>query len=162
MYNFVRGRHGDMTHCSDSRSCSKTCLVGLLNRLFIRGKNRTNASARVEFSSEKSNELTDQQDMFCFNHASALYTSNNIEKNVNQLQIRGKNVTGNPPANWRCHAFAARALNMSCSFGQSARSIESRRVINQLWTNCFVRWIPVANRSPQNLSIRHPRLCPLC
>ena len=34
------------------------------------------------FSSEKSNELTDQQDMFSFNHASAFYTSNNIAKDV--------------------------------------------------------------------------------
>ena len=34
------------------------------------------------FSHEKSNKLTDQQDIFCFNHASTFYTSNNIDKNV--------------------------------------------------------------------------------
>ena len=32
----------------------------------------------------KSNELTDQQDMFCFNHASACYTINNIVKIVDE------------------------------------------------------------------------------
>ena len=31
-------------------------------------------------ASDKSNELTDQQDMFCFKHASTCYTSNNNEK----------------------------------------------------------------------------------
>ena len=34
------------------------------------------------FPREKPNELMDQQDMFCFNHTSASYTSNNIEENV--------------------------------------------------------------------------------
>ena len=38
----------------------------------------------MQFLSEKSSELTDQQDMFCFNHASAFYTSNNIVKNVDK------------------------------------------------------------------------------
>ena len=32
-------------------------------------------------SIEKSNELTDQQDMFCFHHTSVFYMSNNIKKN---------------------------------------------------------------------------------
>ena len=36
------------------------------------------------FSSKKSNELIDQQDMFCFNHASAFCTSNDIDKNVDK------------------------------------------------------------------------------
>ena len=38
-------------------------------------------------------------------------------------------LTGNPTGNSRCYALASRALNMSCSFGQSARSIERRRVV---------------------------------
>ena len=42
------------------RLCSKTCLVDLLIRSIIRS-----------FSTEKSNELTDQQDLFCFEHKSA-------------------------------------------------------------------------------------------
>ena len=37
-------------------------------------------------------------------------------------------LTENPTGNSRCHVLASRALNMSCSFGQSARSIESRCV----------------------------------
>ena len=40
--------------------CSKNCLVALLIRSILRGKNFTGASARVRFSSAKSNELTDQ------------------------------------------------------------------------------------------------------
>ena len=60
------------------------CLVGLLNRSILRGKNCTSASVRVQFSSAASNELTDQQGMFCFNQASAFYTSNNIMKNVDE------------------------------------------------------------------------------
>ena len=39
-------------------------------------------------------------------------------------------LTGNYTGNFRCHALASRALNMSCNFGQSARSIESRCVVN--------------------------------
>ena len=42
-----------------------------------------------ERSSEKSNELTDQQGMFRFNHVSAFYTSNNIVKN--RVEIQGTN-----------------------------------------------------------------------
>ena len=42
----------------------------------------TNIQRECSFSNEKLNELTDEQDMFCFNHASAFYTSNNIVKNV--------------------------------------------------------------------------------
>ena len=37
-----------------------------------------------ERSSEKSYELTDQQDMFCFNHASAFYMSINIVKMISK------------------------------------------------------------------------------
>ena len=38
-------------------------------------------SASAVFPAKNRKELTDQQDMFCFNHASASYTSNNIVKN---------------------------------------------------------------------------------
>ena len=65
-------------------TCNKTCLVGVLIRSIFRGKNCTSVSARLQFSSEKSNELTYQQDMFCFKHASAFDTSNNILKNVDE------------------------------------------------------------------------------
>ena len=56
----------------------KHVLSGLLIRSILRGKICTSASA---------NELTDQHDMFCFNHASAFYTSNNIMKNVDEYRI---------------------------------------------------------------------------
>ena len=64
---FCNGQHGQF--------CSKTCLVDL-------GKIAQTLQRECSFSSEKSNELTDQQDMFCFNHASAFYTSNSAVKNV--------------------------------------------------------------------------------
>ena len=39
---------------------------------------------KCSFCSAKSNKSADQQDMFCFNHAFAFYTSNNIMKNVDE------------------------------------------------------------------------------
>ena len=66
------------------RVCNKTCLVGLLIRSILRQKKCTSASVRCSISSKKLNEFTDQQDMFCFNHASALYMSSNIVKNVDK------------------------------------------------------------------------------
>ena len=46
----------------------KTCLVGLLIAQVLQRE--------CSFFSAKSNELTCQQDMFCFNHTSAFYASN--------------------------------------------------------------------------------------
>ena len=43
------------------------------------------------------------------------------------MNLKHKVLTGNPTGNSRCQALASRALNTSCYFGQSARSIESRR-----------------------------------
>ena len=71
-------------HIFEARSCSKTCFVGLLIRSIFRGKIARALQRECSFSSEKSNESTDQQDMFCFNHASAFYTSNNVVKNVDE------------------------------------------------------------------------------
>ena len=47
---------------------------------------RFSASAVLpqEFFRQKSNELTDEQDMFCFNRASAFYMNNNTVKNVDK------------------------------------------------------------------------------
>ena len=50
--------------------CIKTSLIVLLIRSIFRGKNARTLQRECSFSSEKSNELPDQQDMFCFNHAS--------------------------------------------------------------------------------------------
>ena len=45
-------------------------------------------------------------------------------------KFKAQTLTGNPTGNYRCQLFASRALNMSCYFSQSARSIESRCVVN--------------------------------
>ena len=82
-----------------------------------------------DFSSKKSKKLTDQQDMFCFNHASAFYTSNNIVNMLMNNKFNAQPLTGNPTGNYRCQLLASGALNMSCYFSQWARSIESRCVV---------------------------------
>ena len=81
------------------------------------------------FSREKLNELTDQQDMFCFNHASTFYMRKILRKMLINNKFETQIVTGTPTGNSRCHALASPALNISCSFGQSARSIKSRYVV---------------------------------
>ena len=66
-----------------TKLCSKSCWS--VNSFNFRGKNAWALQRECSFSSfssENSNELTDQQDMFRFTHASAFYTSNNIVKNV--------------------------------------------------------------------------------
>ena len=100
-----------------------SCLVDLLTRSILRGKNCTSDSVWVQFSRAKSNELTDEQYVFCFNHTSAFYTSNNIMKMLTNKEFKAQ--TGSRTGN-TCHVLAPRALNMSCSFGQSARSIERK------------------------------------
>ena len=84
------------------------------------------------FSREKSNELTDQQDMFCFNHASPAVLSIRATISREMLidnKFEAQTVTGNSAGISRCHDLASRALNVSGTFGQSARSIESRCVV---------------------------------
>ena len=46
------------------------------------------------------------------------------------MNLKHKVLTGNPTGDSRCQALTSRALNTSCYFGQSARSIESRCVVN--------------------------------
>ena len=67
--------------------------------------------------------------MFCFYHASAFDTSSNIVKMSMNNKFKAQTLTGNPKWNYRCQLLASRALNMSCSFSQSVRSIESRCVV---------------------------------
>ena len=69
------------------------------------------------------------QDMSCFTHAFAFYTSNNIMKMLMNTEFKAKTSTGNTTGNLQCHVLASRALSISCSFGPSARSIESRCVV---------------------------------
>ena len=70
--------------------------------------------------------------MFCFNHASAFYTNNNIVKMLMNNEFKAQTLTGNSSGNLRRHVLASRALNMPCSFYQSSRSIESRCVVMDL------------------------------
>ena len=48
------------------------------------------------------------------------------------MNLKHKVLTGNPTGDSRFQALTSRALNTSCYFGQSARSIESRCVVKEL------------------------------
>ena len=52
-------------------------------------------------------------------------------KMLMSIEFKADTSTGNPTGNSCCHTLASRALSMSCSFGQSARSIESRSVVKR-------------------------------
>ena len=73
--------------------------------------------------------------MFCFNHASAFYTSNREHREKRVLvnyKFKAQTLAGNRTGNLCCHVLASlglNELNMSCSFGQSVRSIGSRCVV---------------------------------
>ena len=69
-----------------------------------------------------------------FNHESAFYTNNNIVKSVDEQQIRGTNSNRKFNRKYALPCLASCALNMSCSFDQSARSIESRCVVTILFS----------------------------
>ena len=64
----------------DCQWCSKTCLVGLLIRWNCASKNARVLQRGCSFFQRNENELIDQQDMFCFNHTSAVSRSINIVK----------------------------------------------------------------------------------
>ena len=86
---------------------------------------RENARAlqrECSYSSAKSNELTDLQDLFGFNHASASYT--NKKSCLWITNSRHKTLNSTLP----CFR-ASRVLSILCNFGQSARSIESMCVV---------------------------------
>ena len=125
----LQWRHNECDGVSNHRLdclCRKTYLVGLLICSILRGKIARLLQRECSFSSAQSNELTDQQDMFCFNHASAFYTST-----MKNNELKAKTSTGNNIGNSRCHVLASRALHMSCSLGQWAHSIKNRCVVTQ-------------------------------
>ena len=64
--------------------CSKTCLVALLIRSILHGKNYTSALALMQFLKHKIDVLIEQQGMFRFNYTFACYTNTNIVKNVDE------------------------------------------------------------------------------
>ena len=94
----------------------------------------------MQFFQFKIERMNRQQDMFCFNHASAFYTNNNNIVMLMNNKFMPQTLTGNPTGNLICHVLAPRALNMSCRCGQSARSIETGEYLiphlgltDQLW-----------------------------
>ena len=54
-------------------------------------------------------------------------------------KFKAQTLTGNPTGNYLCQLLASRALNMSCSFSQSAHSIESRCVV-MYWSSLAFLW----------------------
>ena len=55
-------------------------------------------------------------------------------------KFKAQTLTGNPIGNSQCHVLASRALNLSCSFGQSARSIENRCMVMQIIKLVYYTW----------------------
>ena len=72
-----------------------------------------------------------------------------LQINLMNNKYKAQTLTKNPIRNWLCLALASHAWNMSCSFSQSPRSIESRCMvmssnftIHYLWTcNILFSWI---------------------
>ena len=55
-------------------------------------------------------------------------------------EFKADTSTGNPTGNSRWDKLASRALNMSCSFGQSARSIESSAWLYPHYLHIYMYW----------------------
>ena len=62
--------------------CSFCCSVNLY--AFAWEKLHKHFSVSAVFPAQNQTKLIEQQDMFFFNHASALYTNNGIMKNVDE------------------------------------------------------------------------------
>ena len=104
--------------------CSKTCVVGLLIRSIFSEKIARARQRQCSFSSEKLNESiqTNKTCLAFITHLLSIRATISWQKLINN-KFETQTLTGNSTGNSRCHALASRALNMSCSFGQSARSI---------------------------------------
>ena len=139
--------------------CKKTCLVGLLICSILCGKNCTSATARVQFSSAKSNELADQQDMYfaLITHLLSIRATTSWKMLMN-MEFKADTWTGNPTRNSRCHTLASRALDMSCSFGQSERSLESRCVVKHWACDRIIFTVPHVNVSRREPVLIHETL----
>ena len=88
---------------------------------------------------DKSNELTDQQDILCCNHVSACYTSRATTScKMLNYKFKAQIITGNPIGNYRCHLLASCALNMLCSFSQLACSVDIRCMVNAFYDPTIV------------------------
>ena len=106
----------------DTNVCRKTCLVGLLIRSILRGKNWTSA---VFPAQNRKNQQTNKTCFALIRHLLSIPATTSWKMLMN-FEFKADTSTGKPTGISRCHTLASRALNMSCSFGQSARSIESR------------------------------------
>ena len=70
-----------------------------------------------------------------FKHLLSIRTTTSWKFLMNN-KFKAQTLTGNPTGNLCCHVLASRDFNMSCSFDQSACSIESRCVINPSFVEC--------------------------
>ena len=113
--------------------CSKTCLVGLLIRSIFHGKNCTSASARVQFFERKVEQINNGSNKTCFALIAHLLSIRAITswKMLMNNKFKAQTLT-NPTGNFRFQILASRALNMSCYFSQSVRSIESSCVVKSI------------------------------
>ena len=120
--------------------CRKTCLVGVLIHLIIHGKNCTSTSAWVQFFQRKIERII-QSNKTCFALITHLLSTRATTswKMLMNNEFKADTSTGNPTRNSRCNTLASHALNMSCSFGQSARLIESRCVVTWVSDLCMQR-----------------------
>ena len=85
-------------------------------------------SASAVFSA-KSNELKKNKARFALITHLLSIRATTLRKMLTNNEFKADTSTGNPTGNSRCYTLASRVLNMSCKFGQSARSIECRCVV---------------------------------
>ena len=113
--------------------CNKTCFVALLIRLILRGKTCTSTEYSFPAQIERINRTR---------HVFALIThlcsirNTTSWKMLTNNKLKAQTLTGIHTGNLRCHVLTSRALYMSCSFGQSACSRESRVVVNPSCVEC--------------------------
>ena len=96
-FEFVRNR---MWNWHGKSAVKHVLLVCWFFRFFA-GKIARALQRECSFSSEKSNELTDQQNMYFFNHAFVFFSSNKIEKMLINNKFEAQTLTGNS----RCHTL---------------------------------------------------------
>ena len=117
--------------------CNKICLPALSICLNRAGKIAQALQHKCRFFQLDENELTEQEDMSCFNDTSAIRLSNNIFKMVINIKYKAQTLTRNPIGNWHCQVSASCALNRSYGFGQSVHAIGSR-CIAKVMACCLV------------------------
>ena len=107
---------------------------------FAREKLHEHFSTSVVFPA-KLNESINKTCFVLIMHLLSIWATTSWKMLMNN-KIKTQTLTANPTPNLRCNVLASHALNMSCSFGQSANLTESR---------CVVRHLKVAFRLPKSL-----------